>query len=855
VNSTMLTSVGDPFAKVLSDLSTTLTDFAPLVKPIDAIDTLLTDIDSLLKMVGDLITAFEGVDTLVKLLGGALDFLTPIPIVGEIADVMSGLIEAGAEALDDVLALAQSINSDVIKPVMKVLKEIVTGLGDARAVVVDLSQKVPGYINTIEILHYLSEVGTPIVNVLKGTKPADDLAAVLTTFNTVQEDVGKALFNLDPAIRAVGTGIKDLTSVFNKIMDAVGDAGKDALAAVEGAAHAMQPISDGFNRLVDAIKPLKWVLDAVSCVFNKILKPVIDAILRATGLDTLVHEAEDAIFEKLGIKPVLDLVQSNVGDGSVSKTGGNLGPKMGAGTSPLWDATQTALGQYRSGDSSATKTAILAVISAVAQTPIDPNKPNKAPPFPPSLPDLTKAPQTLNAAAGAEFYVPRMVRRIDTAALVRLQSLRPRPAAKSLFVAVPELGQDLPKVDPKEWPNSAALIADIEVLSPQLDTLSPQAVALETGLKAMDAALKLPATFEHQVGDIAALLADAVHVLGVLESFHVDFVTTIVKPFGDVAMDQNTKMGQVTAAMPQLGQAITSLDTATQEVVAAFPDATLVEDTMRRVEGWRLSLGQTIAMIRAARIKDAAKGNPNKAKIDGLAQQIEASAADLHKRLTKISAHCTQIATSVGAVQKGIGSYISVLKGITQHSTLLSDKALPAADQAVHILGIVNSIIDPLAGLFELFNAQPQGGSTRMLGGANCVDGDNPMKVFGATAAEAIRVLGESSTNAPKSFEQFAEQLGEQMLPLTDMAQFVSTATDTLSNETVKAFQSNAVDLASSLKGLSAELAETKTYSATITTRDGKRQPITVKNDIVDGVMVTEAQAILQALGLSSGSQ
>lgn len=689
------------------------------------------------------------------------------------------------------------------------------------------------------------------MKVLKGTKPADDLAAVLTTFNTVQEDVGKALLNLDPAIRAVGAGIKDLTSVFDKIMDALGDAGKDALTAVEGAAHAMQPISDGFNRLVDAIKPLKWVLDAVSCVFNKILKPVIDAILRATGLDALVQEAEDAVFAKLGIKPVLDLVQSNVGDGSVSKTGGKLGPKMGAGTSPLWDATQTALGQYRSGDSSATKTAILAVISAIAQTPIDPNKPDKAPPFPPSLPNLTKAPQGPNAPASAEFYVPRKVRRMDAAALVRLQSLSVRPAARSLFVAVPEISQDLPKIDPKEWPNSAVLIADIEALAPKLDTLSPQAVALEAGLKAMDAALKLPATFDHQVADIAALLGDAVHILGVLESFNVDFVTTIVKPFDDVATDQNIKMGQVTAAMPQLGQAITSLDAATQAVVVAFPDATLVEDTLRRVEGWRLSLGQTIAMVRAARIKDAAKGNPNKAKIDGLAQQIEASAAELHIRLTKIATHCTQIATSVSAVQKGIGSYTDVLKGITQHSTLLSDKALPTADQAVHVLGIVNSIIDPLAGLFELVNAQPQEGFAPMLGATKCADGDNPMKVFGATAAEAIRVLGQNSTNAPKTFEKFAEELGEQMLPLTDMAHFVGSATDTLSNETVKAFQSNATALSSSLKGLSAELAETKTYSATITTRDGKRQPITVKNDILDGAMVTEAQAILQALGLS----
>lgn len=851
MNSTFLTPVADPFAQTLADLSQTLADFAPLVHPIDTIDTIIVDVNSLLETIGDLISAFEGVDTVIELLGGALDFLTPIPIVGEVADVMSGLIEDGAAMLDDVLALAQQLNTDVVKPVIDVLSEIATGLGDARTVVVDLSQKVPGYLNTIEILHYLSQIATPIVGVLQGTKPADDLEAVLKTFNTVQQDVGIALGKLDPAIRAVDTGVKALTTVFDDIMSAMGTAGRDALAAVEGAANALHPISDGFNRMVDGIKPLKWVLDALACVFNKILKPVIDAIMKATGLDSLVHKAEDAIFDKLHLKPVLDLAQSNLGGGKVASTSDQLGPDKGSGTSPLWDATQTALGQYRSGDSSATKTAILAVISAVAGTPIDPNKPAKAPPFPPDLPDLTKAPPTTSALAATCLYVPRAVRRPDFGVLAQLAAPRMRPAARSLLVTVPDVTDGLSKVDPADWPKTAALIQDIETLAADLDKLSPQAVALEAALTKMDAALSLPASFGHQVGDLQVLLADSVHILDVLETFDVDFITALVAPFDTVAHDQNTKMAAVTTALPKLTAAVGDLDTATGAVIAAFPDATMVEDALRRIEGWRMSLSQTVALVRAARIKDANNGNKLKDQIDAFADQIEASAAELHTRLTAISGHCDQIGTAVTAVQGGIATYTTVLSGISDHSTLLSDKALPVADQAVHVLGIVNSIIDPLAGLFKLVDQTPQAGMPAATAGG-CVDADNAFKMFGSAAASAIRGLAQHDTAAPRTFEGFATDLAEQALPLTAMADFVGQAATTLSDDAVSTFQTSAATLAASLRGLRAELADTKSYSATITTRKGQREQITVQNDIIDDSMLAQAQAILTALGLSA---
>jgi len=296
---------------------------------------------------------------------------------------------------------------------------------------------------------------------------------------------------------------------------------------LNGVANALHPISDGFHRLENAIKPLKWVLDALSCVFNKILKPIIDAILKATGLQALVNKAEDEIFAKLGIKPVLDLVQHNVDSGKMG--GADLSPSQGETTSRLWAATGTALSQYRAGDDSGTKVAIFAVISAIANTPIDPNKPAEAPPFPPDLPDLDGVKDSAKAPA---LYLPRAVLAPDFSVVQALKAPAHRPPARSLLKMVAAMDDGgSPPVDPKDWPKTAALIASIETLVATLDQLSPSAVKLESALGHLETALTLPGSFAHQVDDMEQLLGDCVHILDTLATLDVDFITELVAPF------------------------------------------------------------------------------------------------------------------------------------------------------------------------------------------------------------------------------------------------------------------------------------------------------------------------------------
>ena len=651
MNSTALARLdvpGDAFATTLSDLNGALSQFAPMVPPIDGLTAIVTDVDNLLKGVGDLITGLSEIDTLAGLLAEVLEFLSPIPIVGEVVDVIASAVEAGVDVIASVVDTAQTLNTDVIQPVVTVLNDIATGLGDIRAVVVEIGQTVPGYINTIEILNYLSGVAAPIAKVLEGTGPAQQLNDLLQDFATVQTDVGAALAAFDPAITAIGAAVAAVASVLTAISNGIGTAGADALKVVQGVLSVTQPIYDGFMRVENAITPLKWVLDALECIFNTILKPVIDFILEVTGLQALVDNVGKAIFDKLGLTPVLTQISSSTDVGAVSSNGGGVGTGKGQAAQSLWAATQTALGQYRGGNGSGTAVAVDSMIAAITGTAIAPGKVGVPPPFPPPSPRLAGNSGTPSGVATA-LFVPRRIPRFDAVRLAPLQRPTPRAAPRSLkaTAAAAGIASAANRVDPAAWPHTAALIADIDMLVQALDTLSPEAASLQAALTGMDAALTLPGTFGQQVTILGQLLGDAVTILDFLGTVELAALQGLVAPFDQVAHDQNAALAQVSAAIPALQAAVGTLTPSVAAVIAAVPSGADIGSTLSRIEGWQTSATQLVTMVRQARLKDAAKGNANAAAIDTLAAQVEASAADLGSRVITLA---TQTATQAQAV-------------------------------------------------------------------------------------------------------------------------------------------------------------------------------------------------------------
>jgi hypothetical protein len=835
-----LTASND-FNSTLNNLKQTLKDFGPLVQPIDDVTAIVTDIDDLLVTIGDLIDAANDIDDIILVLGEVLEFLDPIPIVGEIAAVISGTVETVGESLKEAIATAQDINKETIQPVVKTLTDVKKGLADVRSVVVEISQKVPGYINTIEILNYLSQIAAPLTEALEGTDSANKLADLLNTFNDVQKSLGAALNKLNPVINAADTGVKDLTTVLNTIKKAMGSRATDVLNDIKSAANAITPISDGFHRMEEAIKPLAWVLDALSCIFDEILKPVIDLIMHATHLDTLVKTAEDEIFKKIGIAPVMDITSKNISSSDVSNAGNSTGSSQGADSSRFWGLATTALGQYRSGKDGGNKAAILGLISAITNTPIDPNKPSVPPPFPPDTPEDITSTKTISNSFNA-FFTPRRIVLIDTDIIKRLMAPPIRRHALSLTSLAAlrdtEAPSQLPKIDPNDWPNSAALVDNIITLNNNLDELSPAAAKLEGTLTQFEASLALPATFAHQVTDMSELFTDIVNILDFFESINIDFVNTLVKPFDAVAHNQNLKLKTVTNELPELKTAMSTLVSSSEQVIQNIPKTKVIDQTIRRVEGWSMSINQTIQLVLKARIKDAEQGNKQKANIDAFAQEIEVISNSLITKVNKISIESKTLTSAINILQGGLDTYATNLKIITNHSTIISTQALPIADQAAHILGIVNSIIDPLSGLLQA---------------EGCVDKESPLKIFAASAVSVINTAGKIAVTAqPDVFKQFAKNLAEKALPLTELADAVKAASSSITTTTVEAFQGQSGALINGLTNLGKELNETESYTITITTRQKERKEIKVDNNLFNQELLKDANNIINSLSTNT---
>ncbi len=837
-------SPGNAFAITIENLNKTLTDFGPMVPPIDSVTKFITDVDNIIDFITDMINSADVIDDIIIALGDVLEFLDGIPIVGEVAAVMGGVIDTIGDTIKEALETAKEIASDILKPIKEVFDDTKKGLQDVRAVVVDISQKVPGYLNTVEILSYLAEIADPLSKVLDGTKPGEDLTNVLNGFNKVQDDLGKALSVLNPVMKVADTAVKDLTSVLSAITNAMGTNLQDVLNNIQDAVKIFQPITDGFKKLENAIKPLAWVLDALSCVFNKILKPVIDAVLEATGLKSLVDDAKTALMDKIGIGPVFTEAQKSMNSSSVDSSSKGVDSANGQQSSSAWSDATLALGVYRASKDGGTKEAVWSLVNAITGGSVDPNKPYVAPPFQP-VPNLTPATND-----GDSLFVPREIQRINPSIIRNLEDPNVRHFTQSLLTLASINGATTPSkqtVDKIKYPNCAKLIDDITSLTTNLDLLNPAAAQLHSALDNFKVSLTLPSTFQHEVSNLAELFNDSIHILDFFESLNVDFVNKLVEPIEDIVNDQNNKLNDVTNTLPGLNAAITSLDKASASVLKVVPDTTIICTTIQRIEGWSMSIYQTTQLIDSGyeKVKTLPENEQVNAvnEIDDFKAKVESIAESLVKRVEIMSNHANALTASINNLQDGLSSYIDALKAVSKGSDLISNKGITVLDRVVHILGIVNSIVDPLSGLLQA---------------EKCVDSSNPIKVGANVTIDVIKNAGRSAaTKSPDTFVKFAEQIAEQALPLSGLANSITNASSTISQKVVDAFAVNSDALETGLSTLTNEMKESETYTATIHVwKDGKEteetREITVNNDLFSQELLSEANNIIQTLKIQN---
>ena len=87
-------------------------------------------------------------------------------------------------------------------------------------------------------------------------------------------------------MQVVHEGLSDAWNAVKTIVDPVIKAFEDAFAffrklgVITVVIDIIKPVKEALDAILDALKPVMWALKAVECVFDTIVKPIIDEILK-----------------------------------------------------------------------------------------------------------------------------------------------------------------------------------------------------------------------------------------------------------------------------------------------------------------------------------------------------------------------------------------------------------------------------------------------------------------------------------------------------------------------------------------------------------------------------------------------
>ncbi len=260
-------------APLTQDLNTDLQNLeTALGVPVKA-KTDLSDLDSLLGDIKDLVEVLSDIEF--------LEFLDIM--VEPIKALQSGIGDA-VDALGDL--------DDALSPIRKTASEFQTPVNDVNKVVTELEAQMGTWVRQLMIIDDSVQLAQGVALLVEGdfSQELDKVIGVYTGMATdlqkVVSPVTSAIGTVKSDIQSAQTGFHDFTSHFSDVVDIAGKV-DDAFKKIS----FLKPI---LHAIHDALKPVEWAFKAIACVFKKVVKPILDAVIPRSFRDEIKH-----LFEKL----------------------------------------------------------------------------------------------------------------------------------------------------------------------------------------------------------------------------------------------------------------------------------------------------------------------------------------------------------------------------------------------------------------------------------------------------------------------------------------------------------------------------------------------------------------------------
>ena len=819
-----------PFLEVLNNLDDAAKKISALVHPVTTLQTLVHDADS---FVQDVDSLFKGVDEACQAMTGVRDvcyLLDPIPVIGEVSSIAGSVLGDVLDVANPIRNRLHPIRVDVVEKGGSFLKKADHGLTTVRNATVTMTQKVPDATNTIAILDCMARIAEPLAEVLSGDEVADRLNKILKTYETIRDDVSTVLLPVTEVIDVIATVIKDLADVLDDILNTVMNAIGGAVNVVRSIASVLHPIGSALDAVKSAIKPIEWVLDAVECIIDTILKPVINAILEATGLKTLINSMEKALMDKLGLTGLIDKIEKSFHLDAIQQSSATLNPDASDGAphtiSNGWSNLSGALGKYATKDkkSDGPGFAVSELYTAITNTALDPDKPASIPDWP-DPPKLHKPDGDANNQQENTFLMAGMVlsaasahpkRRKPFEALNNLQQLAEKPHLLKAPAKQARLQIQHPfTLHAERWSNLDSLDSQIDKTCQRLNGLTDKVQLVAQKLVYLQGSLQVPSTFHAQIVDLKIFLSTGRDLLMFLAG--IDLFKDVLSPLAGILQTQVVACHDVDRDAPLLIQAVASIETAVGPALTHMPTDQLLAQATHKMQGWKLGAATLAKTMDVGH--DLATDTSHTEELHGYGANVNTRFKAVGDIATKIFTVADGLSNSLDAMSDALDGYAKALLPISEHDTLISEKALPQADKAARILGTIDSIFDPLSTLLQR---------------THCVDGNSMLKLGANDAIDALKQVADSDSSSPlKLTINLLEALADKALPLGRLHTEMGEATQTLSSSIITAVQGAAKDIGSNMDHLKVLLHETQTF--TFTDAQGKTQ--TVSNQFVSGDM------------------
>ncbi|PFG43144.1 hypothetical protein ATJ88_1828 [Isoptericola jiangsuensis] len=832
-------STAPDLATLVGDLKDLLTSAAPYVaadSPLADVEGFLGDVASALGAVGTIDTTVQDLSALVEAAAAVTDALDGVPFVDIVVAPASAVFDAAGGFLSDASSFLDEAKATV-EPVRVTVVDLDTGIKDVQQVLEELTVQVPQYLNTVQILDYLLQIAGTLVPFLEGSEPGDRLAAVVDTLNTVLDDVGTAFGAFEQAMSPVFAGLETVVGVIEDVADGMGQGVQDTLHAFESAADALSPVASGFRKVENAIGPLRWVLDAIAWIVDHVLKPAIDWVLKATGLSTLLDGLEAKVEGWLGITSLKSAVgQAGAQQGGLSSGQQAAGSATGQQAGSTYTSFGSSMSQFRQGDDSTLKSVASELLGAITGAGLSDGT-GGLPDFPVCAPDLTgngggstavRAP-----ALGALRTAPQRMALVsplhpDHPRTVPVSLAQVRAGGPAALAGATTAGPwPVAPVDPAVWPRTAAMVAGAGDLTGRLGKIGPDATALASALTAFRQSADLPATFAAGLGQFGATFDVCSDLLTSLTAFDLAFLTALVDPVEALVAQQATDVKACVTTLPDALRAIAAVEQAVTADVADLPTAATLADAVHRADGWVLGAEQLVATMDAIHQQLTTQGT-DLTGWTSAHDQIETAAQSVAARQATLATTLDAVEAGVTGLSAALHTYATALAPVTEDARGLVG-AVPAAGHVARILGVVQSLVDPLQGLFHL--ACPTSGTTRAMAGSLVDD-----------LTELATTL---TTPPPGQVNSLLAQLDAQALPCGRLAAALTAATTTLTGTVVPDVTAQASALAAALHDLADGLAQQDSYTMT---DKATGQAVTVANDLVSQQVVDQLQEVIAGL-------